>query len=110
MRIEKVKTELAKLERQRAGFLKAISVYERCKTEPLGDFPDSVYRAYVLTGAVADAARMLNEAGQRSGKRKFQSNDISDTIDNVPIEDKELMAVAKFLLRDGRYFIDKLFN
>ncbi len=110
MRIEKVRSELAQIERKRTAFLRAIAVYERCEAEPLGEFPESAYRAYIITGAVEDAAKMLNDAGQRNGNRKFQSNDISAIIDSAEIEDKELMYVAKFLLSGGRYFMDKLFN
>ncbi len=66
---------------------------------PLGDFPLSAYRAYMTAGSTADAAKLLNEAGQRCGTRRFSSNDISHTIDHVEIEDTELMEVARFLLR-----------
>ncbi len=110
IRIEKIKKDLAKLEKQRDELLRAIAVYERCKDEPIGEYPESAYRAYIITGAVADAAKALNDAGQKNGRKKFESNDISRTIDNVEIDDEELMAVARYLLRNGRYHMDKLFN
>ena len=88
----------------------AIAVYERCKSEPLGDFPESAYRAYILTGSTVDAAAALNNAGQRNGSRKFQPGDISETIDGALIDDIELIEVAKFMLRGGRYYMNKLHN
>lgn len=110
MKIEKIRAKLEKAERECEDLRKAIAVYERCKDEPLGEFPESAFRAYIITGAVDDAAKALNDAGQRNGTRKFQSNDISGAITSVDLENKDLMLVARFLLRDGRIFMDKLHN
>lgn len=57
-----------------------------------------------------NAAKALNDTGQRNGQRKFQSGDISATIDSVKIDDVELMEVACFLLKGGRIFAVKLYN
>lgn len=109
-RLSGVNAKLEKLQRERTAWLTAISVYERCKTEPIGEFPESAYRAYIISGTVADAAYMLNNGNQRNGTRKFIPNDISETIDNIDIDDAEIMNVARFLLSNGRKFINFLFN
>ncbi len=99
MQIDRIRKELTKAERACATWRKVVSVCERCQETPLGNFPGSAYRAYLTAGSTTDAAKVLNEAGQRRGTRKFSSNDISHTIDHVEIEDTELMEVARFLLR-----------
>lgn len=83
-RLSGVDAKLEKLQRERTAWLTAISVHERCKSEPIGEFPESAYRAYIISGTVADAAYMLNNDNQRNGARKFIPNDISETIDNIP--------------------------
>lgn len=110
MKIEKIEAKLAKAEQAYNDWRKAVEVYERCKTEPLGQFPESAFRAYILTGTVAEAAKALNDGEQRNGKKAFQSNDISDTITTVNLEDTDLMLVARFLLNEGRIFMNKLHN
>ena len=110
MRIEKIEQYLKKAEREYTAWRKAVSVYERCKAEPIGQFPESAFRAYIVTGSVEDAARALNNAGQRNGTKKFISNDISNTISNVEIEDTDIVEIARFLLGGGRYFANVLFN
>lgn len=110
MRIEKIEANFAKAERAYHNWRKAIEVYERCKSEPLGEFPESAFRAYIVTGTVADAAKALNAVGQRNGKKSFQSNDISTTITSIILEDTDLMLVARFLLNEGRIYMDKLHN
>lgn len=110
MKIEKIRAKLEKAERECGDLRKAVEVYEQCKNEPLGEFPESAFRAYVVTGTVADAAKELNDAGQRNGTRRFQSNDISETITTVDLENTDLMLVARFLLNEGRFFMDKLHN
>ena len=110
MRIEKIEAKLAKAEQAYNDWRKVVEVYERCKTEPIGQFPESAFRAYILTGTVAEAAKALNNAGQRNGKRVFQSNDINNTITTVNLEDTDLMLVARFLLNEGRIFMNKLYN
>lgn len=117
MRIEEIKRKLSdvdskleKLQHEREAWLTAIAVYERCKIEPIGEFPESAYRSYIIAGTVADAAYMLNSSNQRNGTKKFTPNDISATIDSIDIEDTEVMNVARFLLSNGRKFINFLFN
>lgn len=110
MRIEKIKSNFAKAERAYNDWHKAVEVYERCNSEPLGEFPESAFRAYIVMGTVADAAKTLNNAGQRNGQEAFQSNDISDTITSVTLEDFDLMIVARFLLNEGRTYMNKLYN
>lgn len=110
MRIEKIEANLAKAERAYYDWRKAVEVYERCKNEPLGEFPESAFRAYIVMGTVADAAKALNAAGQRNGKKSFQSNDISATITSVSLEDTDIMVAARFLLNEGRVYMDKLHN
>lgn len=110
MRIEEIEKKLKKAEHEYAVWRKAVSVYERCKAEPIGEFPESAYRAYIVTGSVTDAAQALNNAGQRNGTKKFISNDISETISGVDIEDTDIVEVARFLLSGGRDFANFLFN
>lgn len=108
--ISRIDVKIEKLRLERSAWLKAISIYEQCKMEPIGEYPESAYRAYIITGTVADAAHMLNSAGQRNGAKRFAANDISNAIDNVDIDNADLMNVAKFLLSNGRKFINLLFN
>lgn len=110
MRIEKIEANLAKAEQAYHDWRKAVEVYERCKGESIGTFPESAYRAYIVTGSTADAAQALNIAGQRKDGKKFKPEDISAAIDDIKIEDTELAVVAKFLLRNGRIHINQLFN
>lgn len=99
MKIERVMAKLKKAEQEYNNWRKAAEVCEKYKDEPLGEFPESAFRAYIMTGGTVEAAKALNDAGYRIGKRKVISDDISDTIDNVDIENTDLMFAARFLLR-----------
>lgn len=107
--IEKINKKLEKAKAEYELWLEIKSVYEACVKADIGQFPESAIRAYIITGTVTEAAKMLNDAHNRTERgKKFSSNDISNVIDNADIEEKELQGVAQFLLRNGRSFIKKL--
>lgn len=74
------------------------------------DEKTAIYVCYILQGSVVEAAKAMNELGFRIGSRKYQSNDISDAIDTLTIDDEILQNVVRSLLKGGRSFINKLHN
>ncbi len=114
MKIEKILMYLERAERDYKFWTDAKAVYDQCQSKELGEYPLSAFIAYIKTGTTEDAAKMLNEAGQRTAgarvdtERKFQPQDISDTITNVDIEDSVLMEMARSLLNSGREYISRL--
>lgn len=108
MTIENIKRKFANIEVEYNDWHKAIEVYERCKSEPLGELPEYIFRAYIVMGTTTAVADALKSAGKRNGSRLFIPNDISETIENTAIADTDIVVVARFLLRNGRDHMDKI--
>lgn len=73
-----------------------------------------VYKLYLQKTSVADVAKILNEQGYKmpssKGERKLITNDISEIIRNVDIEDKELQELVRSIHSNATNLINKLYN
>lgn len=110
MRIETIEKHLKRAESIYNFYTSAKELYDECASLDIGTPPEAIFRAYIITGAVDDAAKLLNEHGFTNGTRKFDSNAVSDTIRNTEISDTRLATISKRLLELGAQFYDRLYN
>lgn len=84
------------------------SEYENIKANGLGNkYPECAYKAYIFTGSLSGAAKLLNERNYyvpgRYQNGNFQPTTISSIIDYEDIEDKKLQEITRKLFKFNRY-------
>ena len=97
MTLDKIEKNIERAQQELDFWAKIKELRLRYEVEPLGTYPEAAYRAYVLSVGVTDAAKLLNDQGMRFESRKFKSDDISDAIHNMEIEDTCAMDLVKQL-------------
>ena len=80
------------------------------------DLPTRIIKKYLKLGSVIEVATELNAEGYQTISKstgnpcKFNSNAVSDTIRDVPIEDRSMQILAQSILADHSAFVNRIFN
>ena len=74
-----------------------------------------IFQSYLHIQSVADVSKKVNELGFRTkspagNQVKYKSTDISNTIRDCDIEDKDLQAICRWILTDNSEYIDYMYN
>lgn len=95
---EKLAAHLQKARDEYQFWLVIERLREDAARRELGAFPDSVYRAYLVSDSVTEAAKLLNAQGQRYLGRRFYPADISRVIRLEDASDPEVTSFVRELL------------